>query len=349
MLYSIFKNLAFKMDPEKAHELTISLLSRFPGILSKAVGQDLDSTKYQVSLGDLNWSFPVGLAAGLDKNAEAIDFFSRTLFGAVEVGTVTPKAQPGNPKPRMFRYVEEESLRNRMGFNNLGADRVYKNICDQIPTSKVLGINLGKNKITSEEDAFKDYVTLYNKFAPVGDYLVINVSSPNTPGLRDLQSTDKLKVIFEALEDERKKNPVPLYLKISPDQSFDDVGPIIELAQTFNLAGIIATNTTIMESRGTGGISGKLCSEKSKAMRRFVLERVSGNKNFEVIGVGGISDFSDLFEFWKLGGKAVQIYTSFIFKGPDILDYFKNEIDKALLKNKVQTLSELLENIDQAE
>jgi dihydroorotate dehydrogenase len=337
------------MDPEKAHELTISLLSRFPGILSKAVGQDIDSTKYQISLGDLKWSFPVGLAAGLDKNAEAIDFFSRTLFGAVEVGTVTPKAQPGNPKPRMFRYVEEESLRNRMGFNNLGADRVYKNICDQIPTSKVLGINLGKNKITSEEEAFKDYVTLYNKFSPVGDYLVINVSSPNTPGLRDLQSTDKLKVIFEALEGERKKNSVPLYLKISPDQSFDDVGPIIELAQTFNLAGIIATNTTIMESRGTGGISGKLCSEKSKAMRRFVLERASGNRNFEVIGVGGISDFSDLFEFWKLGGKAVQIYTSFIFKGPDILDYFKDEIDKALLKNKVQTLNELLENIDQAE
>ena len=336
------------MDPEKAHEVTISLLSRFPGVLSKAINQDIDSSKYLTSLGDLNWSFPVGLAAGLDKNAEAIDFFSRTLFGAVEVGTVTPKPQPGNPKPRMFRYVEEESLRNKMGFNNLGADEVYKNICGQIPTNKVLGINLGKNKLTTEKDAYKDYVTLYNKFAPVGDYLVINVSSPNTPGLRDLQSTDKLKEIFESLGEERKKTAVPLYLKISPDQSFDDVEPIIELAQEFNLAGIIATNTTIMENRGAGGISGRLCSEKSKAMRKFILKRCLGNKNFQVIGVGGISDFSDIWEFWKLGGRAVQIYTSFIFKGPDILDYFKGEIDKALLKNQVSTLSELLDNIDQA-
>ncbi len=337
------------MDPEKAHELTISLFSRFPGILSKMIGGELDSSKYNIFVGDLNWSFPVGLAAGLDKNAQAIDFFSHTLFGAVEVGTVTPKPQPGNPKPRMFRYIDEESLRNRMGFNNLGADVVFKNIKNSSRGDKVLGINLGKNKVTTEVDAYKDYVSLYKKFAPVGDYLVINVSSPNTPGLRDLQSTDKLKIIFESLIDERKKTPIPLYLKISPDQSFEDVGPIIELAQDFNLAGIIATNTTIMESRGAGGISGRLCSEKSKAMRRFVLGRVAGNKHFQVIGVGGISEFSDLWEFWKLGGKAVQIYTSFIFQGPGILEDIKNEIDKALIRNQVSTLNELLENIDQAE
>jgi len=337
------------MDPEKAHELTIELFSRFPGILSKALNQDYDTPKYAISLGDLNWSFPVGLAAGLDKNAEAIDFFSKTLFGAVEVGTVTPKAQPGNPKPRMFRYIAEESLRNRMGFNNFGAEKVYQNICASSRGDKVLGINLGKNKITPEKDAHLDYQSLYKKFARIGDYLVINVSSPNTPGLRDLQSTDKLKIIFQSLEEERKDTPVPLYLKISPDQSFDDIGAICDLAQEFNLSGIIATNTTIMESRGAGGISGKLCAEKSKAMRRYVLERVAGNKDFNVIGVGGISDFSDVWEFWKLGGKAVQIYTSFIYQGPDILEKIKLDIDKALVKNKVATLQELLANIDQAE
>jgi len=337
------------MDPEKAHELTIELMSRFPGILSKAMGQGQNTDKYNISLGDLNWPFPVGLAAGLDKNAEAINFFSKTLFGAIEVGTVTPKPQPGNPKPRMFRYIEEESLRNQMGFNNLGASEVYKNICASSKGNKCLGINLGKNKVTPEEEAQNDYTYLYKKFSKVGDYLVINVSSPNTPGLRDLQSRDKLKVIFESLAPERKISQVPLYLKISPDQSFEDVGPICDLAQEYNLSGIIATNTTIMENLGPGGISGKLCREKSKAMRKYVLDRVSGNKDFQVIGVGGISDFNDVWEFWKLGGKAVQIYTSFIYQGPEILEKIKSGIDQALIKNKVSNLSELLKNIDQAE
>lgn len=343
--YKAFKNIAFSMDPEKVHDLTLDLLSKYPLFFSLIVGQDSIPIQYKVQVGKLSWPFPVGLAAGLDKNSMALDFFTRTLFGAIEVGTVTPKPQDGNPKPRMFRYPEQESLRNKMGFNNQGSERILENIKSSKNFGKVLGVNLGKNKLTPEDRAFEDYLFLYKKFWPVADYLVINVSSPNTPGLRDLQRAESLKIIFDSLKNVRKLHPKPLYLKISPDLAFEDVGPIIDLVKEYKLEGIIATNTTIMENLGDGGVSGKLCFYKSREMRKFILDRTKESSDIQVIGVGGISSFDDLLDFWKMGGKVVQIYSSLIFQGPSILLDFKKGIDDYFKKTGCKNLEELIKNI----
>ena len=344
--YNAFKKIAFSIDPEKVHDITLNLLSKHPLFFSLINQQDDPSNEYKIQVGKLTWPFPVGLAAGLDKNAVALDFFTRTLFGAIEVGTVTPKPQEGNPKPRMFRYLKEESLRNKMGFNNLGADRILENIKSSRNYGRILGVNLGKNKLTPEDKAFEDYLYLYKKFWSVADYLVINVSSPNTPGLRDLQRADSLKIIFNSLKKVRMLHPKPLYLKISPDLALDDVGPIVELVKEYRLEGIIATNTTIMENLGEGGVSGKLCFNKSRMMRKLVLEQTKETPEIQVIGVGGISCFDDLLDFWKMGGKAVQIYSSFIFQGPSILADFKSGIDKSLKKTGCKNLEELIKNIN---
>ena len=345
LIYSTFKKLAFSIDPEIIHENSLYLLSRAP-LISEFFEKGSLGNQYKVSLNGPSWTFPVGLAAGLDKNAQAFDFFSRLDFGAIEVGTVTPKAQDGNPRPRLFRYVEEESLRNKMGFNNLGADQVYSNIFGRPRNGKVLGVNLGKNKTTDLSKAWEDYVFLYKKFSTLADYLVINVSSPNTPGLRGLQESDALKEILESLECHRKSSPCPLYLKISPDIDPTHVSPIVELAKMFKLTGIIATNTTIRPDLGDGGVSGKLCLEKSKKVREWLLKETKECPDLDIIGVGGISSFEDLRDFWKAGGRAVQIYTSFIFQGPSILFEIKLEIDRVLKHNNLKSVDELLNNVE---
>lgn len=332
------------MDPEFIHEHSMNLLSKAP-LASEFFQKELVGDIYKVDLSHLSWPFPVGLAAGLDKNALAFEFFSRLYFGAIEVGTVTPKEQVGNPKPRLFRFVEEESLRNKMGFNNDGADKVYDHIFGRPRNGKLLGVNLGKNKITPIEKAWEDYVALYSKFSSIADYLVMNISSPNTPGLRGLQESGSLKEILESLEEVRKKNHCPLYLKISPDIDFSHVKPIVELAKSFNLAGIIATNTTIIEQLGEGGISGKLCLEKSKKVREWLLQETRECQSLDIIGVGGISCFKDLKDFWMAGGKVIQIYTSFIFQGPSVLEDIKKGIDETLKINDLKNLNELLKNI----
>ncbi len=349
MIYQLFKQLAFKIDPEKAHNLAIKNLRRFPHILSHFFYNDKSDDKYSVDVGPLTWKFPVGLAAGLDKNAEALSFFSRLLFGAVEIGTVTPLGQKGNPKPRMFRYVEEESLRNCMGFNNEGAEVVLKNIVETKYLNTCLGVNLGKNKLTLTSDAPLDYKKLYKKFHAIADYIVINVSSPNTPGLRDLQQTKSLALILDALKEDREINPVPLFIKISPDLSLDDIPGIVKLAADYKIDGLIATNTTIMEDRGQGGISGRLLKDRAYKIRNETLRVIKeSGSNIELIGVGGISSFEELWDFWKAGGKCCQIYTSFIYQGPKVLEDIKNEIDRVLILNNLNTVRELLHNIDNA-
>ncbi|PIK16710.1 quinone-dependent dihydroorotate dehydrogenase [Halobacteriovorax sp. JY17] len=346
MLYDFFKFMAFKMDAEKAHELSIKALSNFPLAMADAFGGDIeDLKKYQVKLNSMNWSFPVGLAAGLDKNAKAINFFSRIPFGAVEVGTVTPLAQIGNDRPRLFRYIEEESLRNCMGFNNDGAEKILRNIQASDRVGKILGVNLGKNKTTSAEEAHLDYLKLFKTFKDHCDYLVINVSSPNTPGLRDLQRHESMREIFESLEDERKTCRTPLFIKISPDLPLDSLEGIVSLASEFKLSGIIATNTTIMEDRGIGGVSGKLLTEKGRLVRERLLEIMKDTPELDFIGVGGISNFSDVWDFWKSGGKACQIYSSFIFQGPSVLQDIKSGIDEKLKVNDLNNLEELFKNI----
>lgn len=349
-LYSLFKTIAFNIDPETAHNQSMALLSKFPESLATFMGanentlEQLEGLDFSIPLNDGNtWTFPVGLAAGLDKNAEAIGFFTSIPFGAVEVGTVTPKPQEGNPKPRMFRLKEEESLLNRMGFNNEGMEKVYQNLNRADRHGKVVGVNLGKNKVTPQDKAGDDYRILFEKFAPIASYLVVNVSSPNTPGLRDLQNIEGLKQIFESFKDLREKSSTPVYLKISPDLALEDLEPIVQLAESYNLAGIIATNTTIREDLGVGGISGKLLKEKSYLVRKRVLEILGLKNRMEFIGVGGISEFEELREFWRLGGKVCQIYTSFIYQGPDLLLSFRKRIAEEMNKKGIKKLTDFIE------
>ncbi len=336
------------MDAERAHNQSIKLLSAFPLFFSELVGGPplADDDKYQLEVAGLKWRFPLGLAAGLDKNALAIDFFSSLYFGAIEVGTVTPLAQEGNPRPRLFRYPRDSSLRNQMGFNNDGAGRTLDNILNANRNHKVLGVNLGKNKLTAQDKALEDYQLLYKKFAPHVDYLVLNLSSPNTPGLRDLQQGEVLDDLLSSLRELRIELPVPLFLKISPDLSFLDLPNILDVVKKNELDGIIATNTTVIEKLGPGGVSGELLRSQSRAIRNKVLEILKETSSIEVIGVGGVSEFADLVDFWKHGGKVMQLYTSFIFKGPKVLVEIQQKIEKNLEVNQVKNLQEFIKNIN---
>jgi dihydroorotate dehydrogenase len=339
-MYKIFQSLAFRMDAEWVHEKTIKFMSLFPKTAIVFAQHEI-SSKYSIRIGSQIWSFPVGLAAGLDKNAEAINFLENLYFGAVEVGTVTPISQRGNDKPRLFRLKEEKSLRNKMGFNNHGMDTVSENVIKSFPLKKILGVNLGKNKDTPANVFEQDYVTLYKQFAGVANYLVINVSSPNTPGLRELQGKEFLAKLFTALEPLRQKEKVDLYLKIAPDMEESDLDQILEIITEKKVTGLIATNTTIIPSYGDGGISGFLLKEKAKKFRELVLSKIK-NTSLEFIGVGGVDSYEDLKDFWKAGGKVMQIYTSFIYQGPNLLKQIKTEIDQDLEKFKLKDLTELI-------
>lgn len=343
--YDLFKKLAFKLDPEFIHNMSMNCFGVFPSTLAGLFSGSPNRAEYAIKIAGLDWDFPIGLAAGLDKNAAAIPFFSKLRFGAIEVGTVTPKPQEGNPKPRLFRYPEQESLLNRMGFNNRGMDVVFNNI-SLLGTNrtKCLGVNLGKNKVTPEDKAAQDYQMLYKKFAPVADYMVVNVSSPNTPGLRDLQGEQALATIFEAIEKERQVKSVPLFLKLAPDLADQGLDACVNIAKRFNLAGLIATNTTIMPELGLGGVSGKLLTQKAARVRKYLLEHLRETPEIELIGVGGVSSFDDVWQFWREGGRAMQVYSAFIFQGPKLLDDIAAGIDSALEKAKAKDVTELLAN-----
>jgi dihydroorotate dehydrogenase len=315
-------------------------------ILGNALSDHHSDERFKLNVMGLDFKNPIGLAAGLDKNAEIIPFMAHLPFGFIEVGTVTPKPQAGNDRPRLFRYPEEESLRNRMGFNNHGAEAVLENIKHTNRRGKIIGVNLGKNKVTSNEEAPLDYTLLYKKFAPVADYLVINVSSPNTPGLRDLLKDAGLRNIFEAVDVERLKNKKPLLVKVSPDMEMAELASVVALVKEYKLDGIIATNTTIMKDRGEGGISGKLLTAKALATREFLLKEIKQtNSECELIGVGGISTFQDLMDFWRAGGKLAQIYSSFIFQGPPFLFEIEERLAVEFNNRGVKTFDEFLDSI----
>ena len=277
-LYGLFKQLAFRLDPELIHQQTLQMAQRFPQLAKVFIHPSLEnSRRYQIRVGNLTWPFPVGLAAGLDKDARAIPFFSQFLLGAIEVGTVTPRPQSGNPKPRLFRLTREESLRNQMGFNNQGMEEVFKNIM-RFPTAKCLGVNLGKNKLTEQSSAARDYRILYEKFAPIADYLVINISSPNTPGLRNLQKKAELANILQVLGVARERHPCPLFIKISPDINPGDADEIIELADHYRLAGLIATNTMANDDEGARGNKWKIAfcqGQKSQVPSPAFFKKIS--------------------------------------------------------------------------
>ncbi|MBN2662843.1 MAG: quinone-dependent dihydroorotate dehydrogenase [Bacteroidales bacterium] len=334
----IIRPLLFSFNPEIAHSITFALI-KFPGInfiLKKLY--NIENEKLIFSKNNFNVKNRIGLAAGLDKDAEAVKQFASIGFGFVEIGTVTPLPQPGNNKPRLFRLKKNNALINRMGFNNLGAENMKKKLLNK-KFNTLVGINLGKNKITPLPQAYSDYVKSFELLFNEGDYFVINVSSPNTPNLRQLQDKEFLnKILAETQKiNQSKPKPKPLFLKIAPDLSYKQIDEIIQLIDYHNLSGIIATNTTISRQSldysesfineiGAGGLSGKPLKEKSTEIIRYIKSKSS--KDLIIIGVGGIFSFEDVVEKIEAGADLIQIYTSFIYEGPAIVQ----RINKQLIK-----------------
>lgn len=335
------------MDPEKIHEYSMDLFKSFPSFFHFLPHFKSSDNKFALNDGHMQWKFPIGLAAGFDKNAQAIDFFNALGFGAVEVGTVTPLPQEGNPRPRIHRLPELKSVRNSMGFPNAGMEKIYQNI-SAAQKKGILGINLGKNKLTSIQDTPADYRTLYQRFVTQADYLVINVSSPNTEGLRDFQNPVGLKSIFDALSDVRQENPKPLYLKISPDMQQEDVYRLVDLAKGYKLAGIIATNTTTQHNYGAGGLSGDYIRPFARAVRKYACEAAKECKELSIIGVGGVDSAKDLIEFLQDGGSFMQIYTSFIYQGPQILLNIARDLDNHLRQVGADNLQQWVDSLKTA-
>lgn len=332
MLYSLIKPLLFSLSPEDAHDFILKL-ARLGPHFGKVSGIEA-SARLSVKVGKNQWAFPVGLAAGLDKNAEALSFFAAQGFGAIESGTITLLSQLGNPKPRLWRYPEEESLRNAMGFPNQGLLSILPRI-KAYEGAVPLGANIGKNKETSPEDSIEELNILFEAIDHAVDYFAINVSSPNTPGLRALQEKSYLSELFSTLNASRAQSGTDLYLKIAPDLDEKKILELAHLCVEHKLTGLIATNTTIMADRGAGGISGKLLTIKARSVRDLLLKE---NLPLEIIGVGGISSAHDLFDFWAHGGKAAQIYTSYVYQGPNVLHSMKKEIIKFLDQNQLKDL-----------
>jgi dihydroorotate dehydrogenase len=331
MLYSWIKPLLFSLPPEKAHELTL-LVARLGPTLGRLSGQP-HCDRLSLKMGGQLWHSPIGLAAGLDKNAEALDFFANQGFGAIECGTVTLKPQLGNPRPRLFRYPKEESLRNSMGFPNEGLLHIAPRL-EHFDQTLPLGVNIGKNKDSTPEESIDELSTIVATLEDDADYFAINVSSPNTPGLRALQEKTYLTELFKELKSVTRKD---LYLKISPDLEDDKIIEIASLAADLNLTGLIATNTTMIPARGAGGVSGLVLKEKSKKVRQLILNQ---HLPIELIGVGGVSHFADLKEFWHQGGKAVQVYTAYVYQGPDLLKKMNQEILSFLDNHQIKNLDD---------
>lgn len=316
---SILRPLAFRIDPEKVHEIAMNFIAK--GLIP---GRATPLEKDPVDLFGVRFPNRIGLAAGFDKHALAVDQWHRFGFGFVEIGTVTWHGQPGNDKPRLFRLPKDRALINRMGFNNHGAEAMAERLATSHPKIPV-GVNLGKSKITPLEEAHGDYRKSFEVLLPYGDYFVVNVSSPNTPGLRSLQDKDSLVRIFEAM---RTVDTVkPLFVKIAPDLTESAIDEIVEVAVEMKLTGIIATNTTISREglattdkdlvAQTGGLSGRPVYTRSNEVLAHL--RQQAPKEMVLIGVGGVFDRSDYEKKRELGAELVQIYTGWIYGGPGLV------------------------------
>lgn len=346
---SIYKKLLFpvlsKVDPENIHYFAMGVLKiacKFP-----FVGSILDiifnktSKNLEREVFGLKFKNPIGLAAGFDKNGQWVDELSHLGFGFVEIGTVTPKPQDGNDKPRLFRLKSDAALINRMGFNNQGLEQIIENLKKR-NSDIIVGGNIGKNKVTANEDAVSDYLIAFEGLYPHVDYFVVNVSSPNTPGLRELQEKEPLMQLLKAVQaaNAKKANPKPILLKIAPDLSNSQLDDIVDIILSIKLDGLIATNTTIsredlktslkhVEQIGAGGLSGRPLKERSTEVIRYINNKSKGA--FPIIGVGGIFDTQDAIEKLNAGASLLQVYSGFVYEGPAIA---KN-INDGLLKSKL--------------
>ena len=343
ILYNLFRSLVFLLPAEKAHYFTVNLLKLslkvpFSKLLFKKLFC-LESPLIQRTVFGIDFPNPIGLAAGFDKNATCFNEMEYCGFGFVEIGTVTPLAQDCNDKPRLFRLKKDKAIINRMGFNNNGMAEAVENLKRKSPGSKlIIGGNIGKNKITSNENAIDDYIVSFKALFEYVDYFVVNVSSPNTPDLRALQEKEPLKKILTALQlvNESYPKKKPLLLKIAPDLSNEQLDDIIEIMLELKMDGIVATNTTIqrtglvaddlhVEKIGAGGLSGKPLSQRSTEVIRYIHQKSKGA--FPIMGVGGIHSVEDALEKLDAGATLLQIYTGFIYEGP----LLNKRINKAIL------------------
>ena len=335
----LIRPILFCFDPEKVHYFTFSLIriiSKIPGFsgLFRAL-YEVNDRRLETEVFGLKFKNPVGLAAGFDKNAVLYKELSDFGFGFIEIGTITPKAQDGNPKKRLFRLKEDSAIINRMGFNNGGVEeavlRLKKN------NGVLIGGNIGKNKVTPNEEATSDYEICFEALFDYVDYFVVNVSSPNTPNLRALQDKEPLTELLQTLQNKNWAKPKqkPILLKIAPDLTDEQLLDIIDIVNETKIAGVIATNTTLsregLQSENKiemGGLSGKPLEKRSTEVIRFLSEK--SNKSFPIIGVGGIHSADDALEKLAAGASLVQLYTGFIYEGPALV----KAINKAILRNK---------------
>ena len=333
----LIKPILFLFDPEWVHHTvfsTLKIIHRIPGIgsLIRSLYQVKDQRLERKIFG-LTFPNPIGLAAGFDKDAKLYQELSNFGFGFIEIGTLTPEPQPGNPKKRLFRLSKDNALINRMGFNNEGV----KEAIERLKKNKgvLIGGNIGKNKITSNDKAVSDYVQCFEALFPYVDYFVINVSSPNTPNLRALQDKEPLTHLLQTLKDLNisKSNPKPILLKIAPDLTEEQLLDIIEIITTVKIDGVIAVNTTLSREglqstnkKEMGGLSGKPVTDRSTAVIRFLHEK--SNKAFPIIGVGGIHAPEDVLEKLEAGASLIQLYTGFVYEGPGVV----KKMNKAILE-----------------
>lgn len=328
-MYSAIRHLLFQLDAEKAHDLTLKSLSvaHQLKLLPLLVSKIPDKPK---TVMDINFKNPVGLAAGLDKNADYFNALSGLGFGFIEVGTVTPRAQEGNSKPRLFRLEDEKAIINRMGFNNKGLNHLIRQVRDK-KDQTTLGINIGKNKATPNEKAIDDYLLGLEAVYPYADYVTVNLSSPNTPGLRDLQFGDPLRQLLEQLKTKQQSlastfnRYVPMVLKVAPDMADEDISDVADALLSFEIDGLIATNTTItrpipdntLHGSEMGGLSGKpLMPLSTQAVQKFYSHL--GGK-IPIIAAGGITEPADALKKIEAGANLVQIYSGLIYQGPDLI------------------------------
>lgn len=326
------------MSAEKAHHFTLNNLKRAYNLpLGKSIIKNMfgyENPKLEKKVFGLTFKNPVGLAAGFDKNALYIDELAALGFGFIEIGTVTPLPQEGNPKPRLFRLKKDEAIINRMGFNNDGVDAVVKRLKKR-KSDIIIGGNIGKNKVTPNEKAVDDYVICFEKLFDYVDYFVVNVSSPNTPNLRELQEKDKLFEILNTLQqlNLKKDNPKPILLKIAPDLNENQLLDILSVIDEAKIAGLISNNTTIsreglqtpkeeVEEIGAGGLSGKPITQRSDEVLEFLMK--NNKNNIPIIAVGGIMNAQDAKRKIDMGASLVQVYSGFIYKGPELVKEIKN-------------------------
>jgi dihydroorotate dehydrogenase len=344
MYKTILRPLFFKFNPETIHHLVfimlkagqLSGLHRIITLFTKRKSQLIET-----ELAGLKFPNKIGIAAGLDKNAEGFKMLGALGFGHVEIGTVTPEPQPGNPKPRLFRLIADNAIINRMGFNNDGLKKTIRRL-KRRSKSLIIGGNIGKNTLTPNDDAVKDYLTCFRGLYPYVDYITVNVSCPNITGLHKLQDQDQLEMILAALHNERKKQAIykPVFLKISPDLNNGQLDSTLEVIKSCSIDGVIAANTTITRNNlslseneisaiGNGGLSGRPVSKRSTEVIKYIAEKTEGK--LPIIAVGGVFTTEDAVEKLKAGASLVQVYTGFIYEGP----FMAIRINKALKRLQI--------------